>query len=35
MSVWQLSFLFVIPFFIFVVAPKLGPIYRKIQRFFH
>jgi len=35
MSVWQLSFLFVIPFLVFVVAPKLGPIYREIQRFFH
>lgn len=34
MSVWSLSFLFVIPFLVFVVAPKLGPVFRKLQRFF-
>lgn len=35
MSAWNLSFLFLIPFVVFVVAPKLPPLFRKFQTYFH
>jgi len=34
MSAWTLSSLFIIPFVVFVLLPKLGPIYRKMQQSF-
>lgn len=35
LSVWNLSILFLIPFFVFVIIPKLGPLYRKVQMYLH
>ncbi len=34
MSAWTLSSLFIIPFVVFVILPKIGPFYRKIQQSF-
>lgn len=35
MSAYNLGLLFLIPFAVFVVAPKLPPLYRKLQTYFH